>query len=75
MATMTSADPKKVMRQNLAFLKEYANRVILEGDTSLSPLQDVKDSLIREFWASGAAFNLTERDLAVLLYRGLLPQV
>ncbi len=75
MATMTSTDPKKAMRQNLAFLKEYANRVILEGDTSLSPLTDVKDALIRDFWNCGSAFNLTERDLVVLLYRGLLPQV
>ena len=74
MATMTSTDPKKVMRQNLAFLKEYANRVIMEGDTTLSPLTDVKDALIREFWNSGSDFNLTERDMVVLLYRGLLPQ-
>ena len=75
MATMITADPKKVMRQNLAFLREYASRVILNDDTSLSPLENVKDSLIQEFWASGSAFRLTERDLAVLLYRGLLPQV
>lgn len=75
MSTLASADPKKALRQNLAFLREYASRVILEGDTTLSPLEDVKDSLIREFWTSGQEFNLTERDLAVLLYRGLLPAV
>ena len=75
MATMISVDPKKVMRQNLAFLREYASRAILEGDTSLAPLEDVKDSMLRELWASGSAFCLTERDLAVLLYRGVLPQV
>lgn len=72
MTTIVQPDPKQAMRQNMAFLREYARRVILEGDDTLTPLEDVKEALISEIWDLGKAFRLTERDLMVLLYRGML---
>ena len=72
MTTIAQPDPKQAMRQNLAFLREYARRVILEGDDSLTPLEDVKEALVHEVRDLCVSFRLTERDLMVLLYRGIL---
>ena len=74
MSTLTPPDPKKAMRQNLTFLREYAKRVIVDGDDSLTPLEDVKDALVQEIWKSGENFNLTKRDVVMLLYKGVLPE-
>ena len=72
MTALTTPDAKKAMRENLTFLREYARRVVVEGNDSLTPLEDVKDALIQEVWSAGKSFRLTERDLVVLLYQGLL---
>ncbi|HEU0022604.1 MAG TPA: hypothetical protein VFR55_13165 [Dehalococcoidia bacterium] len=74
MTTFTPPDPRKSLRQNLTFLREYAKRVIVEGDDSLTPLEDVKDALVQEVWKTGKSFNLTDRDVAMLLYKGVLPE-
>ncbi len=74
MTTLTPPDPKKALRQNLTFLREYAKRVIVAGDDSLTPLEDIKDALIQEVWKSGETFGLTQRDLVLLLYKGILPE-
>jgi hypothetical protein len=74
MTTLNPPDPKKVMQQNLAFLREYARRVIVGEDDSLSPLEDIKEALVQEVWQTGQAFRLTERDLVLLLYKGVLPE-
>jgi hypothetical protein len=74
MTTLTPPDPRKSMRQNLTFLREYAKRAIVEGDDSLTPLEDVKDALVQEVWKTGKSFNLTDRDVAMLLYKGVLPE-
>lgn len=74
MATYTPPDPKHSMRQNLMFLREYAKRVILEGDDSLTALEDVKEALIEEVWRAGESFQLTERDVMILLYKGVLTE-
>lgn len=74
MATYTPPDPKHSMRQNLKFLREYAKKVLLEGDDSLTALEDVKEALIAEVWRAGQSFRLTERDVVVLLYKGVLPE-
>ncbi|MDA0733229.1 MAG: hypothetical protein O2909_05315 [Chloroflexi bacterium] len=74
MTTLTPPDPRKAMRQNLTFLREYAKRVIVEGDDSLTPLEDVKDALMQEVRKNGKGFNLTDRDVVMLLYKGVLPE-
>ena len=74
MTTLTPPDPKKVMHKNLAFLREYARRVIVGEDDSLNALEDIKEALIEEVWQTGQSFKMTERDLAVLLYKGVLPE-
>jgi hypothetical protein len=74
MTTVSPPDPKKVMQQNLAFLREYARRAVVGEDDSLSALEDIKEALIQEVWKTGQSFKLTERDLVVLLYKGVLPE-
>ena len=74
MTTLTPPDPKKSLLQNLTFLREYAKRVIVEGDSSLTPLEDVKDALVQEVWRTGDTFKLTKRDVVILMYKGVLPE-
>lgn len=74
MTALTTPDPRQSLRQNLNFLREYAKRVIVDGDDSLTPLEDVKDALVQEVWKTGKLFNLTDRDVAMLLYKGVLPE-
>jgi hypothetical protein len=66
------ADPKEVIRDNLKFLREYARRLLIEEDDSLVPIEDFKDVLMKEFLVIGESLKLTERDMAVLLFRGIL---
>ena len=64
-------NPREVMKENLEFLREYARRVLVEDDDTLTPIEDFKDALMSEYLAVGQSFNLTERDLIVLIFRGL----
>ena len=66
------ADPKEVIRDNLKFLREYARRLLVEEDDSLVSLEDFKDVLMEEFLVIGKSLRLTERDMTVLLFRGIL---
>lgn len=74
MGTYTPPDPKHNMRQNVSFLREYAKRVIVEGDRSLTALEDVREALVEEVWKTAESFQLTERDLVMLLYKDVLPR-
>jgi hypothetical protein len=66
------ADPREVIRENLKFLREYARRLLLEEDDALVAIEDFKDALMQEFLAVGQSLQLTERDMMVLLFRGIL---
>jgi hypothetical protein len=66
------ADPKEVIRENLRFLREYARRLLMEEDDALVAIEDFKDVLMQEFLTVGKSLKLTERDMMVLLFRGIL---
>ena len=74
MTSLTTTDPRQSLRQNLNFLREFAKRVVVLEDDSLAPLEDVKDALLQEVWKTGKSFNLTDRDVVMLLYKGILPE-
>ncbi len=74
MPTLVTADPKQALRDNMVFLREYAKRVIVEKDESLTPLGDVKTALVQDVWNAGRSYGLTERDLVVLIYQGVFPE-
>jgi hypothetical protein len=71
MPILVPADPQQAIRDNLVFLREYAKRVIVEKDESLTPLGDVKTALVQDVWNAGRSYGLTERDLVVLIYQGV----
>ncbi len=73
MLTLVQTDPKQALRDNMVFLREYAKRVIVEKDESLTPLGDVKTALVQDVWNAGRSYGLTERDLVVLIYQGVFP--
>ncbi len=74
MPNLVRTNPKQALRANMAFLREYAKRVIVEKDETLTPLGDVKTALVQEVWNAGRSVGLTERDLVVLIYQGVFPQ-
>ncbi len=73
MPTLVQADPKQALRDNMVFPREYAKRVIVEKDESLTPRGDVKTALVQDVWNAGRSYGLTERDLVVLIYQGVFP--
>ena len=74
MPTLTPADPRQALRDNMVFLREYAKRIIVEKDESLTPLGDVKTALVQDVWNAGRSYGLTERDLVVLIYQGVFTE-
>ena len=71
MPTLVQTDPKQALRDNMVSLREYAKRVIVEKDESLTPLGDVKTALVQDVWNAGRSCGLTERNLVVLIYQGV----
>lgn len=76
MPTLIQSDPQQALRDNMVFLREYAKRVIVEKDESLTLLGDVKmgdvkTALVQDVWNAGRSYGLTERDLVVLIYQGV----
>ena len=74
MSNLVRTNPKQALRDNMVFLREYAKRVIVEKDESLTPLGDVKTALVQDVWNAGRSVGLTERDLVVLIYQGVFTE-
>ena len=68
----TRSGTKETLEGNRLVLREYARRVIVEKDRSLAMLQDLMGGLMRDYLRQGESLRLTQRDLVVLLYRGVL---
>ena len=65
------AGPKEVMGESLKLLREYARRTIVEKDDTVIQTEDLKEARMKEFMAIGNSFQLTKRDMVVLLYKSL----
>ena len=73
MTTLTARDPKSLVAEHLATIRGYAERVLTRRESlDASESADV-DSRVAELFAIGSSFRLTEREMVVLLYRGLFP--
>ena len=60
------------MGEDLSALRDYASRVFLQ-DLPLSAPEDAeRAALVEEYRAIGGSFRITERELVVQLYRGVL---
>ena len=72
MATLVWSDPKQMIRRDLAALREYAGRVVVQGERlSAVEAEDVAASA-QELFAVGSSFRLTRAEMVALLFRGLL---
>ena len=72
MRTKLLSDPKESMEGHLEALREYAWRVLREGQALIAQEQQDKANRLRDFLAIGGSFKLTERELVTLLYRHIL---
>jgi len=68
----TRSGTREKLEGNRLVLREYARRAIVERDRSLAMLQDLMGGLMRDYLRQGESLRLTQRDLVVLLYRGVL---
>lgn len=72
MATLALQDPKQIVTNHLAALRDYARRVLVEG-VQLSEAEDSdRAERLKEFLAIGSSFKLTIREMAVLVLKELL---
>lgn len=72
MTSLILVDPKDLMAQHPAALRDYARRVMVHGE-NLSPEEEGdKDRRMEEFLTAGRSFRLTDREMVSLIYRGLL---
>ena len=67
-------ESKLMLRQNVQFLRKYAKMLVVEGAERLTSLEGAKDGLMKEVWEASRFYNLTERDVAILIYKGVLPR-
>lgn len=74
MRTVTSRNQVQRMGQNVRFLREYARRIIVEGDSKLGILDDVRQEHMEGVWEASRSCGLTERDVVLLVCNGILSQ-
>ncbi len=65
------ADPKEILRRSLESLRACATSAAIARESAIAPITDPKDALMQEFLETGRSIGLTERDLVVLLYKGI----
>ena len=62
-------NPKERMENHLAALKQYAERVLAQGDF-LTPWEEAdKAARMEDFFDIGASFECTHRDLVSIIIR------
>lgn len=72
MATLVRSDPKELIRRDLAALREYAGRVVVQGERLTAAEEEDVAAREQEFFAVGSSFRLTRAEMVALLFRGLL---
>jgi hypothetical protein len=62
---------REPISEHLEILREYARRVILDGD-SLSPAEEAhKEAIFQRIAELGGSFRMTEREMVSLMLRGV----
>ena len=72
MTALPAIEPKQLLAQHLAVLREYGERVLLENGSLSESEETEKACRMQEFLGIGSSFKLTSREMVVLLYGGLL---
>ena len=63
-------DHREVIRKNLKFLRDYAQQSLVDGK-DLTSVENIKDIVLREFYSVGRSFKLTDRDIALMVFRDI----
>jgi hypothetical protein len=63
---------REQLRRQVTVLREYAKWCLLRGYVFPPSRESHRRDLMREFFQAGAQVQLTERDMVLLLFRGLL---
>lgn len=71
MSATTSTDPIEQLFHHLAALKKYVQRVMVAGDALTQDEEDDKSLRLRELIQIGTSFDLTEKEIVIVLYRDL----
>ena len=72
MTTPALKDPKKTAEEHVEKLREYARKVLVHGEALSEEEEADRASRMLEFHAIGNSFNLTDHEMVVILYKGLL---
>jgi hypothetical protein len=67
-----SESPEERLLRQITVLREYAKWCLLRSYVFLPSRESHRRNLMREFFQMGAQVQLTERDMVLLLFRGLL---
>ena len=71
MVGVVATNPKELFAEHLRVLRGYASRVASQGDSLTGDEeQEVKERL-REFFAVGGILGLADKEMVLLLYRGV----
>jgi hypothetical protein len=65
-------DHKEQLRRQITVLREYTKWCLLRSYIFPPSRESHRRDLMREFFRMGAQVQLTERDMVLLLFRGLL---
>ena len=73
MAGLALADRKESIAQDLSVLREYARRAIIhDEELTLGEAEDLARRM-QEFLAVGSSFQLTYKEMVLLIFRGSQP--
>ena len=72
MTTPALKDPKKTAEEHVEKLRDYARKVLVHGETLTEEEEADRADRMVEFHAIGNSFKLTDHEMVVVLYKGLL---
>ena len=70
MTSLILAEPKELMAQHREALRQYARRVILQGESLASHEEVDKARRIEGVWAIHSSFKLTKKEVVTLIFKG-----
>ena len=70
MVVATSVDRKELTTQHLTALRDYATRILVNGDILTPREEEDRDLRMHQFLDMHASYQCTEKEAVSLLYRG-----
>ena len=71
MVGVVATNPKELFAEHLRVLRGYAKRVARQGEYLTGSEEQEVEERLREFFAVGGLLGLTNKEMVLLLYRGV----